>query len=250
VRTFARVFAAMIAAAIAIVLVACNFIVDAQFAGKADASGADSGLPPASCTLGGGSPKNPICGRCMLTTCSQYWESMCKDGTNATGKATLGDCSDDPSVKDGLCERVWLPEAGAYASPNDPQTHYFNMRKCVTEQCRPACTTCDGLTYARYTGDTKGALLTPDVGPCAKCLLGNCTSVLIGKGTQFSHCCYQARIDATWGPCVRNPQNGNDQAPDCTAINTLAYKDAGANSGCDEQLSVCAVDNCSSECGL
>ena len=249
-RTSARILAGAALGAIAAVAVACNFIVDAQFGGKGGGSGADGGLPPAACTLGGGAPKNPSCGRCLLTTCSTYWEAMCKDGTNATGKATVGDCPDAPSIADALRARVWLPDGGPYAAPNDPQTHYFNMRKCATEQCLGACRTCDGLVYARYPGDTKGAPLTADVGPCAKCLLSSCNTALVGKGTSSSHCCYQSRIDDTWGPCVRNPSNGSDQAPDCSGINTYAHTDAGTSSGCDETLAGCAVNNCSSECGL
>ena len=245
-----HLFSAVVFAGAASAAVACNFIVDAQFSGKTQTA-QDGSLPPSSCTLGSGSPQDPACGQCMLTACSQYWEAMCKDGTNATGRSTLGACSDDPSVASGNCERVWLPEAGPYATPNDPQTHYFNMRKCTTESCRASCTTCEGMMYDRYPGDTKGAPLANNAGACAKCLLSSCASALIGKGTQFSHCCYQSRIDDTWGPCVRDPQaNPGDQAPDCSNIVKYAATDAGTSTGCNEILSVCAAQNCSSECNL
>ena len=50
---------------------------------------------------------------------------------------------------------------------------------------------------------------------------------------------------------MRDPQaNPGDQAPDCSNIVKYAATDAGTSTGCNEILSVCAVQNCSSECNL
>lgn len=225
---------------IVISLVACNFIVDAEFNDKI-LPGQEGGVNNSACPLGN-APKDPACANCMLTACKTEYDNICKDGNNAQGKLTLGDCVDDPSVKSGNCERVWV-DAGTEQQFSDPQTHYFNMRVCATANCKSACTTCTGLTYDRYAGDNMPPPIETANTTCSKCLLANCQSALVGGGTKFSNCCYQDRIDETWGPCLR------PQSPDCSGIKMWAANDGGSG-GCDYTLAKCAVDNCKGACSL
>lgn len=236
-----RIGAAILWTSVAVgALVACNFIVDAQFDGK-KFPGQDGSTVVGDCPLGN-SPKDPGCSNCMLSVCRNEFSAICKDGTNAQGKQYLNACVDDPSVKQGECERVFI-DASAPQSFDDPTTHWFNMRVCVTQKCKAQCTTCPGLTYDRYAGDNMPPPLTAAVSTCAACLVGKCSSILVGGGSQFSHCCYQDRVDDTWGPCVR------PSSPDCMGIKTWAAMDGGSSS-CNHDLAKCALDNCTSDCNL
>lgn len=220
-------------------LIACNFIVDAEFNGKI-LPGQDGALPVADCPLGN-APQDPACATCMLSSCKSQYNLICKDG-NSAQRGSLDDCANHPSVTQGYCDKVFI-DAGTEQTFSDPATHYYNMRVCVTKNCKPTCLTCTSMTYDRYTGDTMPQPITSAGTACAKCLLDNCQGALVGPGSAFSHCCYQDRIDDTWGPCLR------PMAPDCSAIKMWAATDGGSG-GCSYTLSKCAVDNCKASCGL
>jgi hypothetical protein len=214
--------------------VACNFIVDAQFSGKTF-PGQDGATP---CPLGN-MPQDLGCYNCVASVCKAEFAAMCKDGDKAVGKSYLNACVDDPDVAQGQCERIFI-DAGQGTAPNDPPGHWYDMQVCVTQKCKQQCTTCSGLTYPR-SPDNVDTPLTPSTSKCAACLLGKCTGALIDKGTQFGHCCYQARVDSTWGPCAR------PSGADCSGIKDGV--DAGGTD-CEYKLSKCAVDNCKTDCNL
>lgn len=226
-------------AAAACAAFACNFIVDAEFNGKV-LPGQDGAPPASDCPLAT-SATDPGCRNCMLTTCKSQFAAICKDGNKGVGTGYLEDCASDPSVNDGKCASVFV-DGGQVSGYDDPAAHWYNMRLCVTQSCKSACTTCTGLTYQR-SPDNKAVPLTADTSTCAACLLQNCQGALIGGGTEFSHCCYQDRIDETWGPCVR------PSGSDCSMIKMWAATDGGAG-GCDYTLSRCAADMCQGSCKL
>jgi hypothetical protein len=234
-----RVLSAIVLMSVAgLAAVACNFIVDAEFSGKV-LPGQDGG-----CSLG--NPTDPQCAQCVRAdSCKDYLNAVCND-KNGQYLSTLSKCVNDPDVRKRNCDDVFI-DAG-YANYDDQATHWHNLRVCVTQKCKNACTTCK-LTYERYTGDDNPPPLTVDTSPCAKCLLAACWDVLIDTGETplYSHdvCCNQTAIDYTWGPCAR-PRDAGGDPPNCSGI--LKWFDAGSPSSCVYKLSKCAIDFCAEHC--
>jgi hypothetical protein len=224
-------------------LVACNFLVDAEFNGKTFAGQDGSSMEPVKC---GGYQLTPgQCGDCITTKCKDQIDTLCAD-TKAT--ATIGDisdCTSDPNIKDGKCLRVYTDAAAV--TFNDTSGHVINARVCVTQQCgNPnGCNVCDGLTYTRAAGDTEQPL-TNSVSTCADCLLKNCNNVLLGLDQpKAGHCCYSSTVETVWGHCVRDPKGGQR---DCDGVNMAAAPDAGDPTDCDVRLALCAKTQCNASC--
>lgn len=237
-----RFFVVGVTAACAVV--ACNFIVDAQFSDKKFAGQDGAPADPVKC--GGYSIEPGQCGDCITTKCKDQINTLCSDTQGVSSTiADIVDCAKDPNIKDGKCNRVYTDAAAV--TFNDPPGHVINARVCVTQQCgNPnGCNICEGLTYTRAAGDTEQPL-TESVGTCAACLLKNCNNVLLGLDQmKAGYCCYSSTVEDVWGNCVRDPQGGQR---DCNDINTWAAPDAGDPTDCRVRLATCAKTQCNASC--